>query len=86
MHSSLSSLLGLCTCRYPLYIYDPNNTEKEVGKIVKVWAGLGKEIIGSHKFEVVFPDNADVVTKARLIGAMFLMNELFFRPEGDSSD
>ena len=52
-----------------------------MGKIVKVWAGLGKEVLGLHKFEVQFPDNSDVVTKARLIGAMFLMNELFFRPE-----
>jgi hypothetical protein len=56
-----------------------------VGKISKVWAGLGKEVMGLHKFEIVFPEDADVVNKARLIGAMFLLNELFFRP-GSNSD
>ena len=69
----------------PLYVYKPSDTNNEVGKIVKVWAGLGKELFGLHKFEVQFPEDADLLNKARLIGAMFLVNELFFRADNEDA-
>jgi hypothetical protein len=81
---------GCCNRRIPLYVFRAEDSHKsrgnEVGKIVKVWAGLGKEFFGIHKFEVTFPDDATVETKAQLIGAMFLLNELFFRTDNKTEE
>ena len=52
---------------------------KQVGEIVKLWPGLGNELFtNAHKFEVRFPKGSDGGTKARLLGATFLINQLFF--------
>ena len=78
---------GCCNSRIPLYVFPPGKSGQkghEVGKIVKVWAGFAKEFFDIHKFEVTFPPEADVESKARLVGAMFLLNELFFRPDNDA--
>ncbi len=74
---------GCCTCRIPFYIYTPENDNEHVGKIVKIWAGLGNELLGVHQYEVEFPPGANEEAKARLVGAMFLINELFFRKNDD---
>ena len=50
-----------------------------MGRIVKVWGGLGQEILtDADSFEVEFPDDADSVMKANILGATFLINQLFF--------
>ena len=37
---------GCCSCRIPFYIYPPgqHDTGTQVGKIVKVWGGIAKEL------------------------------------------
>jgi hypothetical protein len=70
---------GCCNCRIPFYIYSPDNDANEVGKIVKIWGGFAKEILtDADTFEVQFPTNQDAATKARVLGATFLINQLFF--------
>lgn len=68
----------------PLYVFLPDDAGKdgnEKGKMVKVWNGLGNELLNLDKYELVFPIDANVETKARLVGALFLMNEIFFASE-----
>mmetsp|Transcript_42463 Transcript_42463/g.96668 ORF Transcript_42463/g.96668 Transcript_42463/m.96668 type:complete len:257 (+) Transcript_42463:95-865(+) len=77
---------GLCNCRVPFYVF-PLTAEavkgQEVGRIVKVWAGLGTELFSdADKFELVFPAGAKPDTKARLLGSLFLLNQLFFETKG----
>jgi len=72
---------GFCNCRVPFYVYDPKSTvyEKDnmLGKIVKVWSGLFKEAFTeADTFEVTFPPGAASASKARLMGSLFLINQL----------
>eukprot|EP00284_Hemiselmis_tepida_P012541 CAMPEP_0174928860 /NCGR_PEP_ID=MMETSP1355-20121228/26493_1 /TAXON_ID=464990 /ORGANISM="Hemiselmis tepida, Strain CCMP443" /LENGTH=254 /DNA_ID=CAMNT_0016175039 /DNA_START=26 /DNA_END=790 /DNA_ORIENTATION=- len=74
---------GLCNCRVPIYIYPPDatefSTENKIGFITKIWAGLGTELFSdADKFELEFPPGAAPDSKARLLGTLFLMNQLFF--------
>eukprot|EP01032_Pedospumella_encystans_P008736 gene8736-10337_t len=72
---------GFCTCRVPFYIYEPGQhvMGQEVGKVVKIWSGLLNEVYtDADKFELRFPANADSHNKARLLSALFLINQLFF--------
>ena len=51
----------------------------ETGKIVKEWSGLGKEAFtDADKFSVSFPQGADADQKAVLLGALFLIDIVFF--------
>ena len=81
---------GCCTCRIPFYIYPANEdgsdaSDKEVGKIVKVWSGLSKELFtDADNFEVTFPEGCSSGQKVNLVGATFLVNQLFF--ESDKAD
>ena len=83
---------GCCNCRIPFHIYphhvDSTQAGAETGSITRIWTGFGNLLIGVSKFEVVFPTEADVEAKARLLGGLFLINEVFFRnPEnGDNSN
>jgi hypothetical protein len=78
-----------CACRIPCYIYPANNNTPNGGgfssindgKIAKVWSGLGTELFSdATNFELEFPkeDAANYSGKARLLGAVFLINQLFF--------
>ena len=52
---------------------------QEVGKISKRWSGLGKELFtDADNFNIVFPSGIDVNQKAILLGALFLIDMLFF--------
>ena len=78
---------GCCSCRIPFNIYEPGKhaAGQEVGQVVKVWSGLATEVFtDADKFELRFPANADAQTKTRLLGATFLINQLFF--EGKKGD
>lgn len=70
-------------CRVPFYVYNTSNTNKESpdGKIVKMWGSLGTELMGVHQFECDFPSNSPPDHKALLMGATYLLNELFFKPQ-----
>mmetsp|Transcript_44020 Transcript_44020/g.110258 ORF Transcript_44020/g.110258 Transcript_44020/m.110258 type:complete len:251 (-) Transcript_44020:503-1255(-) len=74
---------GLCNCRIPIYIFPPDATaftqETKIGFITKIWSGLGTELFtDADKFEVEFPPGAAPDSKARILGTVFLMNQLFF--------
>jgi len=82
---------GLCNCRVPFYLYDLDKTgdhdDNDVrGKIVKVWAGLLNTFLDVHKFELEFPVNVDADEKARIVGATFLINEIYFHEEKKQND
>lgn len=51
----------------------------EVGQIRKQWGGMGKETFtDADTFGVTFPQDLDVLTKATLLGATFLVDFMFF--------
>ncbi|GFR65808.1 phospholipid scramblase [Elysia marginata] len=59
--------------------------ETFVGQITKQWSGLAKEIFtDADNFGVSFPIDLDTKTKATLLGAVFLIDFMYF--EHDSSD
>ena len=72
---------GCCNCKIPFYIYPPGAGDKgeEVGKIIKLWRGLGTEAFtDAASFELTFPKGVDPQAKARLLGTTMLVNMLFF--------
>ena len=53
--------------------------DTEVGKISKKWSGFGKEIFtDADNFNVAFRPGIDVNKKAVLLGALFLIDMLYF--------
>lgn len=73
---------GLCNCKIPVYIYPPGSSGakgEEIGKIIKMWRGMGTEVFtDAASFQVDFPDGAGKEAKQRLIGATMFINMLFF--------
>eukprot|EP00287_Rhodomonas_sp_CCMP768_P003522 CAMPEP_0196732952 /NCGR_PEP_ID=MMETSP1091-20130531/12197_1 /TAXON_ID=302021 /ORGANISM="Rhodomonas sp., Strain CCMP768" /LENGTH=257 /DNA_ID=CAMNT_0042076287 /DNA_START=59 /DNA_END=832 /DNA_ORIENTATION=- len=72
---------GICNCRIPFYILAPEagTGGKPTGRIVKVWSGLTNELFtDADHFEVAFPEGAGAESKARMVGALFLLNQLHF--------
>ncbi len=58
--------------------------EKEVGKVIKLWRGLGTEMFtDAASFHVVYPEAADAKAKARILGSTFFINMLFFESQKD---
>jgi hypothetical protein len=79
---------GCCSCRIPFYIYIPGKQgdNDEIGKIVKVWSGLGTELFtDADKFELLFPTDADPGNKATLLGMLFLLNTMFFERDNNKN-
>ncbi|BFZ00262.1 hypothetical protein BsWGS_03302 [Bradybaena similaris] len=59
--------------------------ETHVGEITKQWSGIGKEIFtDADNFGVTFPLDLDTKTKATVLGAVFLIDFMYF--EHDSND
>ena len=53
--------------------------DNEVGKILKKWSGMGKEIFtDADTFSIDFPAGIDAKQKAVLLGALFLIDLLHF--------
>jgi hypothetical protein len=72
---------GCCSCRVPFNIYVPGKEGKDeqVGEIVKIWSGMKKELTSdADNFELRFPVGVDAQTKSRLLGATFLLNQLYY--------
>ncbi|XP_071839608.1 phospholipid scramblase 1-like [Apostichopus japonicus] len=54
----------------------------EIGSVSKVWNGLVKEMFTkADSFTVTFPKDLDVKQKATLLGAMFLIEFMYFESE-----
>lgn len=59
----------------------------EVGKISKQWSGLVKEYFtDADNFGVQFPMDLDVKMKACLLGAVFLIDFMFFEETGNQDN
>jgi len=72
---------GFCTCKKPFYLYKPDNDApgEHVGKIIKVWSGLANEAFtDADTFVTHFPEDADAEARTTLVGATFLINQLYF--------
>jgi len=86
---------GLCIdccaeglCRQPFRIHkigEPGVNIEGDGKITKIWGGIMKEMFtDADTFELDFPQKADYATKARLLGAVFLLNQLFYENKNNN--
>jgi len=76
---------GLCNCKLPIYIYPPGKgaAGEEVGKIVKLWRGLGTEVFtDATSFQIELPKGIGVQSKQRLLGSTMFINMLFFEKGG----
>jgi hypothetical protein len=74
-------------CRIPFYLYKPDDSSHQVGKIVKVWGGLATELFtDADKFECHFPEASTPNEKAIILGGVFLINQLFFEGGEDDKD
>ena len=64
------------------------NSGEKVGKISKQWTGLVKEAFtDADNFGVSFPLDLDVKVKATLLGAVFLIDFMFFeKSQNNESD
>jgi hypothetical protein len=73
---------GCCNCRIPFYVFPPtggSDTGSKIGSMTKIWGGLGTELFtDADKFEVTFPNDATPDGKLRLLGSLFLLNQIFF--------
>jgi len=73
---------GCCNCKIPFYVFAPGVApakENQIGKIVKMWRGLGTEVFtDAASFQVDFPTDADAAAKGRLLGTTFFINMIFF--------
>ncbi|GFS84554.1 phospholipid scramblase 1 [Nephila pilipes] len=59
----------------------------KVGKITKQWSGLLREAFtDADYFGITFPVDLDVQTKAILLGALFLIDYMFFESAGDNKE
>ena len=69
--------VGCCQCspQYPVRSLDG----QDVGQIQKQWSGLTKEFFtDADNFGISFPMDLDVKVKATMLGALFLIDFLFF--------
>lgn len=86
-----ASLCACCCCRrkIPFYVY-PEGTladdwKPACGEINKVWRGMWRELNNEDAFECFFPQGAEPASKARLLAATLLINQVFFEG-GDEDD
>ena len=58
--------------------------DASVGKITKQWSGFAKEAFtDADNFGITFPLDLDVKVKAVLVGAVFLIDFMFFEQAQD---
>jgi uncharacterized protein YxjI len=61
------------------WTFEIRQGDKVVGRIVKKWTGIGKEMLtDADTFGVTFPPGCDTSTKATLLGAVFLIDFVHF--------
>lgn len=74
-----------CTWDQEFPVFSPDE-QHEVGKISKQWTGLVKEMFtDADNFGVSFPADLDVRVKATLIGAVFLIDFMFFEQKQNNN-
>lgn len=61
--------------------------DTEIGKISKQWSGLAKELFtDADNFGIQFPMDLDVKAKACLVGAVFLIDFMFFEKTNNQNN
>ena len=61
--------------------------EQQVGKVTKQWSGFLKEAFtDADNFGINFPMDLDVKAKATMLGAVFLIDFMFFEKAGNNHD
>ncbi|XP_065180304.1 phospholipid scramblase 1-like [Sycon ciliatum] len=76
---------GCCTCepKYKVQTLD----EQEIGLIQKKWSGFAKEAFTeADNFSINFPMDLDVKVKAVLMGALFMIDFLYFEKSSHDDD
>lgn len=73
-----------CTCRccsdVKFHIFSSSNTK--IGTISKQWSGIVKEsLTDADNFGITFPIDLDVKMKATLLGALFLIDMMYFESD-----
>ncbi|XP_038076562.1 phospholipid scramblase 2-like isoform X2 [Patiria miniata] len=77
---------ALCTGDQEFVIMNSDETQ-EVGKISKQWSGLVKEYFTkADNFGISFPMDFDVKMKATMLGAVFLIDFMFFEEQQQQDD
>jgi len=70
-----------CSCRcgdIEFFVMSADGSQ-EVGKITKQWSGMAKEMfVDADNFGISFPIDLDVNMKATLLGALFLIDFMYF--------
>ena len=74
--------------KVPFDVYEPAaaglGREAAAGKITKIWAGLLREAFtNAHNFEVTTKVDYSPMTKARILAATFLVNQIFFQKDSE---
>jgi len=70
---------AICCPNSDFKITNMSEEEVEIGKITKKWAGFGAEVLtDAQTFAVEFPMDMDVRQKAVFIGAVFLIDFMYF--------
>eukprot|EP01105_Mastigella_eilhardi_P026062 TRINITY_DN733_c0_g1_i3.p1 TRINITY_DN733_c0_g1~~TRINITY_DN733_c0_g1_i3.p1 ORF type:complete len:245 (-),score=65.97 TRINITY_DN733_c0_g1_i3:715-1398(-) len=79
-------VIGNCCgfCNYTLHVHAPDGSI--VGRIMKKWSGATKEFFtDADNFVVEFPKTATVADRVVLVGALFLIDFLFFERTGNGA-
>jgi len=76
-----------CSCCGDVEFKVVSLDDQEVGMITKQWTGLGKEAFtDADNFGISFPLDLDVKVKATLLGALFLIDFMFFETQNQNQD
>ncbi|CAG2212982.1 phospholipid scramblase 2-like isoform X1 [Mytilus edulis] len=78
---------GPCCPQDQEFIISSEDGANEVGKISKQWTGLMREAFtDADNFGVSFPKDLDVKVKATLLGAVFLIDFMFFEQKQNNNN
>lgn len=70
-----------CPCTDIMFKITDINSGMEIGEIVKHWGGCREIFGGVNDFKVTFPMEMDVMKKALLLGATFMIDFNYFEPK-----
>jgi len=76
-----------CCCKDVEFKVLSSQTGEQVGIITKQWSGIGKEAFtDADNFGISFPLDLDVKVKATLLGALFLIDFMYFETQNQNQD
>ena len=70
---------NICAPLLHPWTFNISKNDMEAGEILKKWSGLGKEVFtDADNFSIKFPQGADAEQKAVFLGALFLIDMVYF--------